>query len=211
MKKFKPQVSKEHYFYGYDTKERWMSYWYQINEVLKTKPKTLLEVGIGNGTVSDYLRKFGIKVTTVDIDKNLNPDYVASVTELSTLFDENSFDTTLCAEVLEHLPFKYFEKALRELQYVTKNYLILSLPHFGINVSFILKLPTIKKIEFAIKLPYPKKHEFNGEHYWEIGKKHFNLKRILQAIRKYFSTEKTFIPPENPYHRFFVLKKIEKS
>ena len=36
---FKPQVSKEHYFRGYDTKERVISYWYQINEVIRTNPK----------------------------------------------------------------------------------------------------------------------------------------------------------------------------
>ena len=206
MKKFKPQVNRSHYFYGYDTKERWISYWYQINEVLKTRPKTLLEVGIGNGTVSDYLRKLGIKVTTVDIDKNLNPDYVASVTELSNIFDENTFDTSLCAEVLEHLPFEYFEKSLQELHYVTKKYLILTLPFFGIKVSFFLKVPIMKKIGFVISLPYPKKHKFNGEHYWEIGKKGYSLKKILKVISRWYYIKRTYLPLENPYHRFFVLK-----
>ena len=30
----KLQVPKEHYFINYDTKERWISYRYQVNEVL---------------------------------------------------------------------------------------------------------------------------------------------------------------------------------
>ena len=208
MKKFKPQVSKNHYFNfnKYDTKERWISYWHQINEVLKTKPKKVLEVGIGNRTVSDYLRKLKIKVITADIDKALSPDYVVSVTELSTVFNKNSFDTTLCAEVLEHLPFKYFEDALQELHFVTKNYLILSLPHFGVDVLLNFKLPLVRKMEFAIKLPYPKKHKFDGEHYWEIGKKGYSLRKILRIISKWYYIEKTYLVPENPYHRFFVLK-----
>lgn len=58
MMKFKPQVPKEHYFEGYDEKARWISYWHQINEVLKTNARTVLEVGIGNGTVSDYLKRW---------------------------------------------------------------------------------------------------------------------------------------------------------
>jgi len=116
---FKPQVPKEHYFMEYDTKERWISYWYQINEVLKTKPKKVLEIGIGNGTVANYLKNQGIEVVTVDIDEKLNPDYVCSVTELSEFFSDNQFVTILCDEVLEHIPFEYFENSLHEMQKVT--------------------------------------------------------------------------------------------
>ena len=203
---FKPQVPPEHYFKGYDTKERWISYWYQINEVLKTNPKTVLEVGIGNKTVSDYLKKIGLKVTTVDIDERLKPDYVCSVTELSKHFEDNSFDTVLCAEVLEHLPFKYFEKALKELYKVSKKYVIITLPHFGLDFSLSLKIPILKQIDIKIKLPLPIKHRFDGQHYWEIGKKGYSLRKIRKILKKYYFIEREFCPAENMYHRFFILK-----
>src|SRR3989344_6985651 len=93
----KIQVSQDHYYnLKYDTKERWMSYWYQVKEVLSFEPQTVLEIGVGNMTVSDYLKKLGIKITTCDFDKNLKPDVVASV--LSLPLDRNSIDVVLCAE-----------------------------------------------------------------------------------------------------------------
>lgn len=203
---FKPQVPREHYFKGYDTKERWISYWYQINEVLKSNPKTVLEVGIGNKTVSDYLKKLGIKVTTVDIDESLEPDYVCSVTELSRCFKENSFDTVLCAEVLEHIPFKYFEKALEELWRVSKKYVIISLPHFGPSLSLSLKIPLLRQINLAIKIPLPVRHVFDGQHYWEIGKKNYSLRKIRKILSKYYLIEREICPVENMYHRIFSLR-----
>jgi len=203
---FKPQVPREHYFKDYDTKERWISYWYQINEVLKTRPEKVLEVGIGNKTVSDYLRKLGITVVTADVDKSLEPDYVCSVTELSKYFNENEFDTVLCAEVLEHIPFEYFEKALEELWKVSKMYVILSLPHFGVVFSLSLKIPLLKRINITVKIPLPLRHVFDGQHYWEVGKKGYSLGNILKILSKLFYIKKTYIVPENPYHRFFILR-----
>lgn len=120
MKEDKPQVLKEHYFRGYDIKERWMSYWYQINEVLRTKARKVLEVGVGNKTISNYLKERGIKVTTVDINPSLNPDHVCDVAELTKIFKPKTFDAVLCAEVLEHLPFIKFRKALGELYEVSR-------------------------------------------------------------------------------------------
>jgi len=106
----KPQVPKDHYYRGYDNKERWMDYWYQIDAVLNTGKERVLE----------DLRKMGLNVTTVDIDPELSPDYCCSVTELHKIFKPKSFDVSLCAEVLEHIPFECFPKSLNELNFVTK-------------------------------------------------------------------------------------------
>ncbi len=204
----RPQVLKEHYFKGYDTKERWVSYWYQINEVLWTNARKVLEVGVGNKTVSNYLKERGIKVTTVDINPDLKPDHVCSVIELTKCFKPNSFDVVLCAEVLEHLPFEYFGKALGELHSVTKRYVILSLPYAGANFCTSLKLPLTRRMDLKFKVPYfflP--HKFNGEHYWEIGKKGYPLKKILALLKKKFRIIKCYFPAEDMYHAFFVLKK----
>ena len=66
----KLQVVPNHYFdKSYDTKERFIGYWHQIQEVLVLKPKEALEIGIGNGFACKYLKHTGSKVTTLDIDK----------------------------------------------------------------------------------------------------------------------------------------------
>jgi len=192
-------------FHKYDYQERWISYRHQIDEVLRLKPKSVLEIGVGNKTVSDYLKKQGIEITTLDMDESLRPDFVASVIEMP--LEDNFFDLVLCAEVLEHLPFDNFEKALLELKRVTKKYLVLSLPHFGPPIKFSFKIPFFKEIKIAFKIPFYQQHQFKGEHYWEIGKKGYSSGKIRKIIRKHFEIKKEFIPFENQYHHFYILEK----
>lgn len=200
------KITKEKYgFSKYDSKNRWVSYWHQINEVLSLKPRNVLEIGVGNKTVSNYLKNRNIKVVTLDKDKKLKPDIVADI--LKTPLKDNSFDAVLCAEILEHLPFRKFEEGLKELKRVSRKNVVLSLPYFGHSVKFSLKIPLMKEKKFAARFPFPIKHRFSGGHYWEIGKKGYPLKKIKNIIRKYFKIKKEFIPFENQYHYFFILKK----
>ena len=69
-------MSQVYKFHQYDYKDRWVSYWHQIDEVLKLEPKTVLEIGIGNGLVTEYLKKHGVEVKTLDIEKKLNPNFL---------------------------------------------------------------------------------------------------------------------------------------
>lgn len=204
---FRVQIPTEQYFRNYDKETRWISYWHQISSVLKTRPEKVLEIGIGNKMVTDYLKRRGIVVVTVDIDKNLGPDYVCSVTEVSNHFESNSFDTVLCAEVLEHLPFNYFEESLSEISKITKHHAVLTLPHAGANFKIRIKVPYFNEINLYLKIPlFWEEHEFDGQHYWEIGKKHYSFSKIKRSISKYFEIETTYCPIGNPYHRFFILK-----
>lgn len=216
LKKNRPlkiQVKKSHYFnLKYDSKKRWISYWYQISEVLNAKPNRVLEVGVGNKVVSDYLKKIGISTITCDFDAALKPDYAGNVLELP--FKKDSFDTVLCAEVLEHIPFEDFGKALKELKKVTKNKIILTLPHYSLtNIYFGFKLiPFLPIKELSVKVDFPFKHVFTGEHYWEIGKRSYPLSSILSGIKKVGLTiEKQYYPKENPYHHFFILSKKKEK
>ena len=52
------QVESNHYYKeAYDTKDRFISYWHQINEIIMLNPDSVLEIGIGNGFLSKYLGK----------------------------------------------------------------------------------------------------------------------------------------------------------
>lgn len=190
----------------YDDKRRWASYWYQIKEILDFNPKIVLIIGKGNGLVSEYLKLAGIKIVVLDIDETLKPDVIASVLKMP--FANNEFDAVLCAQVLEHLSYEDFFKAISEIRRVAKTGAVISLPHFGPAIRFLFKFPLFSEIKFMIKLPYPKKHQFNGEHYWEIGKRAYSLKKIKKEIIKSgMVIEKDYIVFENPLHHFFVLKK----
>lgn len=203
------QVEPEHYFNpSYDSKGRFCCYWHQIHEIISLNPKKILEVGIGSGFVSKYLKESRINIITLDIDKRLNPDVVGSIINMP--FEDNSFDVIACYEVLEHLPYKNFFKALSEIFRVSSSHAILSLPDVERVYPFNIRVPKLGEIKKLIQLPRFKKpvHKFDGEHYWEISKEGYPLSKIIDAIQKVgFRIESTYRVFENPYHRFFVLKK----
>lgn len=150
------QVNPNHYFKStYDTKERFISYWHQINEIILLKPKSILEIGVGNGFVSRYRKDREFKVTTLDIDKRLNPDTVGSV--LSIPLPSQSFEVVACFEVLEHLPYENFSLALKEIFRVCNYYAVLSLPDVSRVYHFNVQIPKFGEIKKLIPLP-----RFNG-------------------------------------------------
>ena len=201
-----PQVDKSHYrFDAYAFEGRFVSYFWQLKEVLALAPSTVLEVGVGDGVFGSFIKKnIAVSYTSVDIAEDLHPDVVGSVLKLP--FADKSFDVACAFEVLEHLPFEQFDKAVAELCRVARTHIILSLPHFGPMLSFSLKIPFMPLLRLAIKLPFPKKHGFNGEHYWEIGKSGYPVSRIREALSRHGSIERDFIPFNSEYHHFFVLE-----
>lgn len=205
------QVPPDHYANGYDTKERFCSYWYQIHQLTLLKPHSILEVGVGNRFVSKYLREKEFAITTLDIDKRLSPDLAASI--LNIPFKDCSFDVVSCYEVLEHLPYTYFYGALRELNRVSIRNVVLSVPDANWACRFYLHIPKVGEIKKILPLPLKaKKHVFEGQHYWEIGKRWYPLKRIFRDIENAgFMIEKTYRTFEIPFHRFFVLTKVRHS
>jgi hypothetical protein len=199
-----PQVPTSHYQRRYDAKDRWLAYWYQASLVMKSDPKTVVEVGGGNNTVRRLLERAGIAVTTVDIDPALEPDVVGSADALP--LGDATADTVLCAEVLEHLPFERFPIALAELHRVAKKTVVLSLPHWGVTLRVCVKIPFFRELDLLCKVPWPRRHVWNGEHYWEIGKTGFPPRHIRRAILAAgFGIEEECVFPDDPAHRFYVL------
>lgn len=202
-----PQVSPQHYENGYDHKDRWLSYFYQIETVRNTHASSVLEVGPGNGTVSEYLRRLGMRVTTVDIDERLRPDMVASVTDLP--FGPGIFDVAMACEVLEHLPFSEFPVALAELARVSKKYVIISLPDARRSLlHLVLKIPFIREITVRFRIRKTAPHQFDGEHYWELGKREVSFALLLSKIKEVgLDCEREFAAHDAPFYHFFVLRK----
>lgn len=203
----KKQVDVSHYnFARYVKMDRWASYHYQIREVLALSPKDLLEVGGGDGVFRSYIKEHAdIVYRSLDVAEDLHPDILGGVEAIP--LPDASMDCVVAFEVLEHIPFDRFPCALSEISRVTKRDAIISLPHFGPPVKFLLKLPFLPEVRFAWKIPFKRTHEWNGEHHWEIGKKGFAPRVIREAIEKHFIVKKEYVPFENQYHHFFVLEK----
>ncbi len=206
---FRPQVEKTHYnFHNYVNKKRWMSIYCQLCEVSSLSPGNVLEIGIGSGVFKVLIDYYGINIDTVDIDSNLHPDYIASANNLS--FDKNAYDCVCAFQVLEHLEYKQALQAFSEMVRVSKKHIVLSLPDSKKSWSQSFYIP--KFGEFTIYIPkprlFPSVNKFDGEHYWEINKKGYSLKRIINDFSLYgVKMIRTYKVPENTYHRFFVFEK----
>ncbi len=201
------QVDKEHYkFEKYCYPDRWASYYYQLHTLTECSPSSILEVGVGDGVIKQYIQNnTSIDYKNIDIADDLHPDILGSVESIPV--PENSFDVVCAFEVLEHLPFEKLEKCIEEMKRVSKKHVIISIPHFGPPIKFSIKIPFLSEIRFAFKIPFYKKHIFNGQHYWEVGKSGYKLSLILEKLSKQMLVKKHFIPFENQYHHFFVLEK----
>jgi ubiquinone/menaquinone biosynthesis C-methylase UbiE len=203
------QVDKKAYkFDKYCDKDRWASYWNQINEIVKLNPVNVLEVGVGDNVFSSYIKNnTDIEYTSLDIAEDLRPDIVGDIKNIPI---KNNFYNIVCAfEVLEHLSFEKFEETLRELSRVSNKYVIISLPHWGRHFSVDIRMPFLKRFKFKYKINlFPIRHKFRGQHYWEIGKKGYSLINIKKIIKKSgLKIKNNFIVFESPYHHFFILKK----
>jgi ubiquinone/menaquinone biosynthesis C-methylase UbiE len=190
----------------YETKQRFCSYWHQIDEIRKLLPHHTLEIGVGTGFVSGYLKKQGLNLTTLDCLQTLEPDVAGSV--LDVPFAAETFDVVSCCQVLEHLPYADFLPALKELARISKSYVVLSLPDKTTVYRIDLELPRLQPIRRLIHHPRhrPDRQQFDGEHYWEIGKMGYPLKRIESDIRiATLQIIKSYRVFEFPYHRFFIL------
>lgn len=209
--KFKVQVENGYYQGKVDSFNRFISYYYQANLIYRSRPKNILEVGIGGGFLLNYLKSRGFNITTCDFDKSLNPDFVADIRNLP--FEENSFDTVVAFEILEHIPFGDFELALSELGRVSSGSVIISIPYSSLSFHSVFKFPFSRKFfdfgfgRIILRVPqFFKKHQFDGQHYWEMGKKDYSRKKIKKIIEKKFLIVSEETPFLDDYHHFFMLK-----
>lgn len=209
MSSLRKQVEAEHYFRrGYDTPKRFASYWHQVDLALAHAPRTVLEIGPGNGFLSTYLRRAGLDVTTVDLDPALGPSVAAALPDLP--FPAAAFDLVVCYEVLEHIPFDRFVPCLKEIGRVSRGNVAISIPDYERCFKLDTMLSKIWSIHFVVNVPrlFPPTHRFNGEHHWEIGKRGYRTTRVLAAMRDAgFDIRRHWRAFETPYHHFFDLTK----
>lgn len=188
----------------YDSPDRFLSYWHQINEICSLMPKEILEIGIGNGFVSKYIKDRGLNVTTMDINENLCPDICASVLDIP--LEDDSFDVVACCEVLEHLPYTDLPKALAQIKKVTRRYAIISLP--DARKFFTFRIGVDRGKIFQRYFDVWRIARIDEHHQWEINQPGYANKRISSDIENAgFRIIKNFRTYRGLPHRYFVLEK----
>lgn len=203
---------KQFYYQDYDNLIGFISYFYQIDLVRQLGLRRILEIGVGNKTVSNYLKHNGFDITTCDYDKNLEPDYVADIRELP--FEDNSYDVVMACEIIEHLPWDDVAVVLKELHRVTSKYVVISVPYTSVYFEIAIRFPFFNKIfkrpclDLFLRLPLAIFKTYSEHHQWEIGTKGCSLRRLRKALKKYFRIVQEVRPLLNPRHYFFVLEKL---
>jgi ubiquinone/menaquinone biosynthesis C-methylase UbiE len=208
-----PQVKADTYFDDtYVSLERLISYFYQIDLIRKSRPKSVLFIGVGDGMVPAFLRNHVDSVTTVDIDPDLKPDVTGDIRALP--FPDAAFDLVCAFEVLEHLPFDESKKALGELARVSRGDVLVSVPHRRTGFELVLKFPFIRTLtgKTYLNLPLLVPIRFpgfavSGQHYWEIDGRTTRLKDARAMFESSCRIVAEYTPVMDSYHRFFVLKK----
>lgn len=205
---YKKQVEKSHYnFSQYMIKPRWCSVWHQVDEIQKLNPTNVLEVGPGPGLLKQIAGAFDIKLKTLDVDPNLDPDYVGSVTAIP--IDDEKFDVVCAFQVLEHLPYPESLKALIEMKRVSRKHVIISLPNAKRVWPYQIHVPLLGTFEFVVPRPQFRKpkHIFDGEHYWEINKQGYSLLKVIKDLSCGMNLIRHYQVKELPYHHYFVFEK----
>jgi SAM-dependent methyltransferase len=189
------------------------SYIYQLNFALESEPHRILYVGKGTGVAPYLLSRCqgNPEVVTLDTDERYKPDIIGSVLDIP--FENNSFDVTVCCQVLEHIPFDSFLRALREMYRVTKDHLVLSLPDRRFFCGFRIRMPLIN-IGFQLNFPrffarpsHEKRLADTG-HYWEIELKQTPFRKVKKAIKDSgWITDKVTRVYDRSCHTFFYLHK----
>ena len=211
-----PQKKREHYFKSkYNNLERFISYFYQVDLItrhLELPADKILEVGVGNGLVSDHLKKMGLDITTCDFDEALKPDVVADIRRLP--FEDNGFEVVTAFEVLEHILFEDVPKALGELKRVSSRTVIISLPYRSTSIELVVKFPFIrtllKRNFLSIFVRFPwffKGFSSSGQHYWEIDGYNYRLGKVMKILKNNFKSVKKIRPVLDGCRLFFVLEK----
>lgn len=196
---------------------RILRHYYQYRTLLGLEFNDILEVGIRYDILTHILRRSGFKTTTVDIDPSCGTDIVADMREPLPV----SADVVLCFETLEHLPYEDFVPCLCSLRDAAKKYVVISIPDTTPSfclwtdipmVSAVLSFYFKKTTGFMLQNGWlSRKFDYDGSHYWEVGKRGYPQKRIKKDIEdtglKIVKDYRSFFLP---YHHYYVMG-VEKQ
>lgn len=179
---------------------------HQVHGVYQMRPTSILEIGIGNGFVSDFFRKSGISVKTADINAALKPDIIAPLQELPQHMDGQRADVVVCCEVLEHIPLEELPRNIAALRALGDR-LFLTLPNYRktFGLAGLLRIPKLKAKPWSFTIDFPGRKRLPPEHFWEVGHSPASSNSsILRELKKHYNNVQTGRFTFNRYHRVYV-------
>lgn len=211
------QLSQEYYLKGLDFTD-WYRYYFMIQSVIRCRPEKILEIGVGNRIVEHCLDDYVDEYVTMDLNTNLNPNIQGDLREFQPGL-QDKFDTIICSEVLEHMPFHDLKSNLDNMhRYLKANgKVIITLPHR--RRSFLFISPSFKHYSFSLPIwttPtgfylrfFKNKIVIDPNHFWEIGDMKIRRSDVEFEMKKAGFKVNTFM--ELLYVDFWLLEKVDGS
>lgn len=179
----------------------------KIHKILETIPdnvKTIIDIGCGNGVITNELGK-RYDVTGVDRSvsalRYVDTKKILSSSEKINVPDE-SFDIVFSSELLEHLRDNVFYRTINEMKRITKNYIFLTVPNDETVEKDLIKCPNcgwiFNKVYHLRRLNIKKiKKYFTGYkvirgYQYGAGKRGYN--RHLLKIKHKYAHSSSWIP-----------------
>lgn len=199
-------LSKDRYFSReYFSIEELMSLALQIRKIYEMQPRSILEIGPGNGFVSSFFKRAGYDVVTLDINPDLGPDICASISEMDQHITRQ-FDLVVCCEVLEHMPLDMLDQSLDQIR-TAGDRLFLTLPNSFTTLGFgiVWRIPKLGSYLTDFNINMPRRHRIDSSpHFWEVGySRECTKKEILRKLGSRYGNVKSGRFALNPYHLFF--------
>jgi SAM-dependent methyltransferase len=199
------QLDPSHYLSDdYFTRESLHSLSFQVQQLRSFGRRRILEVGVGNGFVSTFLRRAGFDVVTADINPALGADVCRPLRELPKALSGERFDLVSCCEVLEHMPFEELPANLAALRELAPNAFI-SLPGHFPWLGFAGRLGVHNRfVDVALGVRIPVRRRLSEGHCWELGSRWATRRGALVGhMKKQFGTVESGVFPMHRYHYFF--------
>lgn len=199
------RLAPDHYFSDdYFQTESLHSMVFQVQQLRSFGVRRILEVGVGNGFVSTFLKRAGFEVTTADLNPQLQPDVCKPLHELPQALAGRRFDLVSCCEVLEHMPLEQLPGNLDTLRALAPSAFI-SLPgHFPwLGLSGRLGLHN-RFIDVALGLRIPVRRRTSEGHFWELGSQWRTRRAALVGLmRERWASVDSGVFPLHRYHYWF--------
>lgn len=102
-----------------------------IKKAIPPKVKNIVDIGCGDGTISNQLKK---NFNLVAVDRSLTALKFVKSTKINSSadylpFKKNSFDLVFSSEMIEHLPDKIFTEVIEEMKRISNKYIFLTFPN----------------------------------------------------------------------------------
>lgn len=200
------RMSREEYFSDlYFSLPQLCSFAHQLNFIHSMRPTSAIEIGLGNGFVSSFLRRSGLSVVTVDINPELEPDICAPLSEVHKHIDKK-MDLVICCEVLEHMPLEDLDSNLDYLKTLGDR-LFMTLPNSmrSWGLAGLVSLPKLglKQFDLNIDIPFRRNLD-NSCHFWEVGFNRACTRSAIEArLAERYASVKSGRFLLNPYHLWF--------